>query len=80
MTDFRQENPDHPTLSRFLDTSCVFPQSEGESQMDVMVRVLGMEPGEVHDRRRAIGRLSARLNERAMKMFSAWVEWATLRL
>ena len=44
--------------------------------MDVMVRVLGMEPGEVHDRRRAIGRLRARLNERAAKLVALWAEWA----
>jgi hypothetical protein len=44
--------------------------------MDVMVRILSMEPGEVHERRKAIGRLRARLNDRAAKLVALWAEWA----
>lgn len=63
-------------ISRFLDASCVFLQGEDESQMDVMVRVLGYGLGEVHDRRRAVAKLRARLNERAVKLVEAWAEKA----
>jgi hypothetical protein len=63
-------------LPRFLDAGCVFPQGKGESEMDVMVRILSMEPDEVHKRRQAIGRLRARLNDRAIDMFASWVGWA----
>ena len=64
------------SMNRFLDSSCVFLQGEGESQMDVMVRILGHGLGEVHDRRRAIAKLRARLNERAVKLVEAWAEKA----
>ena len=57
-----------------MDIDSVFMQAEGESQIDTVVRVLGMPLHELYKRKDAIKRLRTRLNEHARAQLTSWVQ------